>query len=169
MKINPKVLALVERQIGIEEFSSRVYLDMANWCGLKGYSGAQSYYNNRASEELKHRDKIINFLLDCNYPVKLKSIPEPDNTIVALEDTINSGLAHEQKVSAAIMEIMKAAEEVEDFNSEDFFIWFVNEQREEEATFIDLIDWSTQLGLFSTAPDYIKGMMRASLDEKLGG
>ena len=168
MIISPKVLPLVQKQVSIEEFSSRVYLDMANWCGFYGYKESESYYRGRAAEELTHRDKIFQFLLDCNYQVALIDIPKPDYSIKELEDTIKNALTHEQKVSKAILDIMKAAEEAEDFNAEQFFLWFVNEQREEESTYIDLIDWATKLGLYSSAPDWAKGIMRAQLDEYIG-
>ena len=169
MKLGQIVLDAVQAQITLEELSSRVYIDMANWCGFAGYSGAQAFFNKRASEELTHRDKIIAFLLDCNYMPKLTPVPAPGYAINSLEDCVKNGLAHEQKVSAAILEIMRKADmEPEDHNAEAFFQWFVNEQREEESIYIDLMGWCTKVGLFSDAPDWAKGMMRAQLDEKLG-
>ena len=168
MNISPECLKLVQRQVGIEEFSSRVYLALANWCGFNGYKDAQGYYMSRAAEELTHRDKIFTFLLDCNYEVSMGPIPAPEYPVTCLEDTITNALTHEKKVSASILEIMAMADEKEDENVEQFFLWFVGEQREEEATYIDLVDYATQLGLFDeSTPDWFKGSLRAELEERI--
>ena len=135
MKIRPDVLTLVQQQVGLEEYSVRVYMDMANWCGFNGFSGAQKFFNERAQEESTHRDKIIDFLLGCNYLPELAPIPSPAYALIALEDCINTGLVHEQKISAAIKKIMEIADsDPEDHVTCAFFQWFINEQVEEESS-----------------------------------
>ena len=167
MKINSKLIPLVERQLNIEEYSSRVYYDMANWCSFAGWKKAAEFYKERSEEELTHRDKIAQFLLDCSYPVNLKPIPVAEHKFSSLEDTITNGLTHEQKVSKAVLEVMSMAEESGDENTEAFFHWFVNEQREEEAIYTDLISYANKIGLFSDAPEWSKGMMRAQLEKRM--
>lgn len=167
MKTNPKVVPLVERQLNIEEYSSRVYYDMANWCSYAGWKKAAEFYRKRSEEELVHRDKITQFLLDCSYPVKLKPIPVPDYKLSFLEDTLTNGLAHEQQVSKSVLEIMSVAEDTEDENTEAFFHWFVNEQREEEATYSELLSYANQVGVFSDAPEWSKGLMRVQIEERM--
>ena len=168
MKIRPDVLTLVQQQVGLEEYSVRVYMEIANWCGFNGFSGAQKFFNERAQEESTHRDKIIDFLLGCNYLPELAPIPSPAYALNVLEDCINTGLIHEQKISASIKKIMETADsDPEDHVTCAFFQWFINEQREEEAIYLDLQAWCNQIGLFSDAPDWAKGMMRVELDEKL--
>jgi ferritin len=171
MKISDKVLKLANAQINLEEYSSRAYLMLATWCGSNDYRAAQAYYMSRSMEELTHRNKIIEFLLDCGYdpvfmPIQNDSSAKPKE----LEDTVTIALGHEQAVSKAILDIMQAADEdSEDCNSESFFMWFVNEQREEEATYIDILSFIDKIGLNSDAPNWAKGMMRIELEERIAG
>lgn len=169
MKIDQNILPLVTRQVNTEEYSSRVYLHLSNWCGYNGYKKAQAYFHKKAQEEDTHRDKLFNFLLDSDYPVMLNDVKRPDMTPSSLEDCVMLALKHEESVTASAVETLNAADNVKDRNTYTMFLWFTNEQREEEAVWIDVRDYATRLGLFdTTVPEYMKGMLRAQLEEVIG-
>ena len=55
-------------------------------------------------------------------------------------DAFEASLAHEQKVSEQIREIVRTADEVGDLDSRQLLNWFLDEQVEEEATVSGVIE-----------------------------
>lgn len=170
MDIAQSVLPLLGKQINLEEFSSRAYLNLATWCHANGWKLAGDYYKSRSTEELTHRDKIIKFLVDCGYSPVVANVDTPKDKPTSLEDTVAMALAHEQYVTKSIRALYKAADEAEDCNTENFLQWFISEQREEESTYIDLLDYCDRIGLGANgSPDYAKKLARIELEERIAG
>ena len=69
----------------------------------------------------------------------LLPIERPDKTIRGHLDPLQYALEHEQYVTRLIHEIYKAADDVNDYRTMQFFDWFVKEQGEEEKNAEDLI------------------------------
>ena len=169
MRINNKTLALVQKQITNEMFNANTYLHMANWCGYNGYKAMESMFRSQYEGELGHRDRFINLLLESGYMPEITTIDSPKVNILVLEDCVRSALKLEQKTTMEICAISDAAEEgsKKDHNVYQAIQWFIEEQREEEDMFIDMMDFCTNIGLFDKeTPEWAKKGLRNELEKR---
>jgi ferritin len=168
MKINDKTLALVQKQIMNEMFNANTYLHMANWCGYNGYKVMEKMFRKQYEGELDHKDRFISLLLESGYMPEIMAIEAPKVSIGVLEDCVRNALKLEQKTSMEICAISDAAEEgKKDHNVYQAIQWFINEQREEEDMFIDMMDFCTNIGLLDkNTPEWLKGSLRNELEKR---
>lgn len=69
----------------------------------------------------------------------LKKIDSPPNEFGTPLETLKEVLKHEEQVTASINKLYKVAMEENDFATQIFLQWYVNEQVEEEANAADVI------------------------------
>lgn len=168
MRISTKTLPLLQKQIMNETTNSLKYTHLANWCSYNGYNNVAKLMRNQAEDELGHRDRFITLLLDSGYMPEAFATEKFDFTINTLEDVVKLGLKTEQKTTAEIVAIAEAASDDMDCNVKEFSMWFINEQREEEALFIDMMDFCTNIGLFDKdTPEWAKKQMRNELEKRV--
>jgi ferritin len=157
--LDKKVKELINDQINKEFYSSYLYLDFANYYYDKGLNGFANWYDVQAKEELDHALLMRTYLQNNGESVTFAQIDKPDGVYNDLEDPLKMALEHEQYVTSLINKIYKAASEVDDFRTMQFYDWFVKEQGEEEKNSDDLIK---KFDLFGRDP---KGLY--SLDQEL--
>ncbi len=151
-----------------ETTNSMKYIHLANWCAYNGYNAVAQLMRNQANDELGHRDKFIGLLLDSGYMPEAVATEKFTFEIGALEDVVKVGLRTEQKTTAEITAIALAADADMDCNVKQFMMWFIEEQREEEALFIDLMDFITNIGLLDKdTPEWAKKQMRNELEKRV--
>ena len=168
MKVSQKVMPLIQKQIMHETTNSMKYIHLANWCAYNGYNATAQLMRNQAGDELVHRDKFIGLLLDSGYMPEAVATEKFTFEIGALEDVVKIGLKTEQKTTAEIVAIALAADADMDCNVKEFMMWFIAEQREEEALFIDMMDFCTNIGLFDKdTPEWAKKQMRNELEKRV--
>lgn len=167
IKSSAVVKELQKRVLGEWE-SIAVYARLADWCNLNAYEGAAKWFASYVVEETMHRAKVSDFLTAQGVMPVSASMGSLDVNVSSLEDCVDVWVEAMQKATAQILDVVRVAEEAEDYNVCNFMQFFVMDQREGEALAIQHKDWCTNIGLFSNAPDWAKGMMRAELDEKLG-
>ena len=102
--------------------------------------GFANYMKKQAKEELGHAQRIYDYLLLRNEKITYKRIEAPETDWVNPQDVLDGALEHEKSVTAQINEIYKTAKELNDFATENFLKWFVEEQLEEEEKFRNLKD-----------------------------
>ena len=137
--LDKKVRDLINEQITKELYSGYLYLDFANYYYDQGLDGFANWYDVQAQEERDHAMMMRTYLHDNGEKVELLEIPKPDKEYSSLADPLKYGLEHEQYVTSLINTIYKAARDVDDFRTMQFFDWFVKEQLEEEKNADDLI------------------------------
>ncbi len=134
-----KIKDLIIGQINREFYSAYLYLDFANYYYDKGLDGFANYFDIQAQEERDHAMMMRKYLLDNGERVTLEAIEKPDKTYEGIEDPLRFSFEHEKFITASINEIYKAAGEINDFRTMQFFNWFVKEQGEEEKNADDLL------------------------------
>ena len=137
--LDKKVRDLINDQINKELYSGYLYLDFANYYYDQGLDGFANWYDVQAQEEQDHAMMMRTYMFDNGEKVELLAIDKPDKEINSLEDPLRFGLEHEQYVTSLINAIYKAARDIDDFRTMQFFDWFVKEQGEEEKNAEDLI------------------------------
>lgn len=137
--LNQKMEEAINAQINAELYSAYLYLSMATWFEEQQLPGFSVWMRVQAKEEMTHALRFHNFVNDRGGRVKLTPIDGPptdwDSPLAVFEAT----LAHEQKVTGLINDLMALAIEENDFASQGFLGWFVDEQVEEEAGATDLV------------------------------
>ena len=128
--------AQLNRELG----AWHLYYSMSAYFEEHNFSGFAKWMRKQASEEQVHAQKIYDYLVDRNGTVKLAALTAPkaswNGPLEAFEDAYN----HECRVTEFIHGILDAAQKEKDPASASFLQWFIDEQVEEEATALDLVN-----------------------------
>ena len=87
----------------------------------------------KAKEEYEHAEKFGDYLLEIGAEYKLLPIEGPDYEFKDLREPLVFQLEHEKLVTSLIHNLMKVAKEENDYATESFLRWYVDEQVEEES------------------------------------
>jgi len=125
----------LNEQVKWELYSAYLYLSMAAYFEDKGLTGFAHWMKAQTAEEFMHAMKFYNFIFERDGRVVLEEIPAPPTDWESPEAVFEYAYKHEQEVSARINKLMSLAKKMEDYATENFLQWFVEEQVEEEASF----------------------------------
>ncbi|MGO1544493.1 MAG: ferritin [Gulosibacter sp.] len=139
MKIDQKYADAINEQITLEHTASLVYRQLAADMEAIDLTGMAAWFSAQAGEELEHAEKFTQYLLDRDYHPVLKPIELSGDTVDNALDAFKASLAHEEKVSEAIRNLYRVADEVGDIDSRPMLHWFIDEQVEEESTVSEII------------------------------
>ncbi|WP_457570628.1 ferritin [Desulfovulcanus sp.] len=127
-------------QVNAEFYSSYLYLSMSAYFQGLNLSGFASWMKAQAQEELFHAMKFYNYIHERGGKVVLQAIEAPptewDSPLAAFE----AALAHEQKVTHLINDLVNLAIEEKDHATNNFLQWFVSEQVEEEDSVGEVVN-----------------------------
>ncbi|MCG6912103.1 MAG: ferritin [Deltaproteobacteria bacterium] len=130
--LNENVQNALNAQFNAEMYSSYLYLSMNGWFKSISLDGFANWMYQQAKEELVHAMKFYEFINQRGgrfIPAAIDTPPhEWDSPLAVFEDT----LAHEQKVTAMIDDLVEIADNERDHATHIFLQWFVTEQVEEE-------------------------------------
>jgi ferritin len=138
--LSDKMEAAINQQINAEMYSSYLYLSMATYFESISLGGFSNWMRQQAQEEMFHGMKMFDFVCDRGGRVTLKAIDEPPSEWSSVLDVIKNVLAHEQKVTGLINNLVNLALDERDHATNIFLQWFVSEQVEEEDTAGGLVD-----------------------------
>jgi len=147
--LSSKMQAALNGQINAEYYSSYLYLSMAAYAESVNLKGFANWFRIQAQEEMLHAMKFFDFVHDRRGRVELKPIEGPATQWESPLAVFEATLQHEQHVTALINKLMQQAASENDFATQTFLQWFVNEQVEEESTADGIIQ---QLKLVENAP-----------------
>lgn len=129
---NSSVQDAMNEQIKMELTSAYAYLAMSACFEEQNLSGFARWMRLQAEEELEHAMKFFGFIHDRGGRVALQALDQPKAQYESALAAFETALHHEQRVSAAINAIYTLAVRENDFASQSFLDWFVDEQVEEE-------------------------------------
>jgi len=138
--LNDKMVAALNKQILEEAYSSNLYLSMASWCEVNGMNGCSDFMYEHAVEEREHMMKIFRYVNEMDAQAIVPALPQPPTEYASIQDVFSSTYKHELIVTASINSIVALCNELDDYATLGFLQWFVEEQREEEATFKEILD-----------------------------
>lgn len=138
--IKKNVEKAVNEQIKKEEFSSRLYLQMASWCEVNGFKGAADFLYAQAEEERLHMLKFVHYLNDRGGHAKMMSMEQPPFEFKNITDIFEQVMKHEEFITASINDVYEVTLNEKDYTSGSFLQWFINEQIEEESTMSNILD-----------------------------
>lgn len=159
--LSSKMQEALNEQINAEFWSAFLYLSMSADFASKGLMGFSNWMYVQYKEEEDHAHRIFNYIIDRNGKPEIKAIKAVKTTWKTPLEALKDALAHEQKVTAMIDNLVTIATQEKDYATQSMLQWFVDEQVEEEKTVHGLID---DLGLIK---DNTYGLY--SIDKELGG
>ncbi|WKD60525.1 putative ferritin-1 [Corynebacterium ciconiae DSM 44920] len=131
-KFNDQVTAEIE--------ASMIYLQLSYELENKGLTGMAAWMRAHSTEEMEHAERFSTHLLNRDVVPQINTVSVPEMKVVQPIDAFKLALEHEKKVSEMIRDLVRAADEVSDFDSRPMLNWFLDEQIEEEATVAEIID-----------------------------
>ncbi len=130
----------LNKQINAELYSAYLYQSMAAYFEDKSLAGFASWMDLQVGEERLHARKIYDYVNERDGRVILEGIEKPKSDWNSNLEVFEDSLAHEEKVTAMINDLVALAAEEKDYATHSFLQWFVDEQVEEEATFGEIVD-----------------------------
>jgi len=127
-------------QINRELYSSYLYLSMCAYVQRLGLPGMANWMKVQAMEELTHANKFFDYVLERNGKVMLREIEQVPTEFGNVIEIFAKVLEHEEYISESINKLVDISIEVGDHASRSMLMWFVDEQVEEEANVINILD-----------------------------
>jgi bacterioferritin B len=127
-------------QIGREFVAAHQYTAVGAYYERLTFPRLAKFFFDQAEEERGHAMRMVSYLNDTGSDVRLGEIAAPKNEFADHVEPIRLSLEHEKKVTIAISKLYEIARETNDYASESFMQWFVDEQVEEEASMSSLLE-----------------------------
>jgi ferritin len=141
-----KVENILNLQIEREDYSSQLYLSMASWAENIGFEGVSKWFYAQAEEERLHMLKLVRYVNEREGKAVIPGIETPPKEFGDIFEVFKKVLAHEKFISGSINEIVAVCIAENDFTTQSWIQWFVNEQIEEESGVKALLDKLNLLG-----------------------
>ena len=135
-----KVYDLINEQINKEFFSAYLYMAIADYYEEAGLDGFANWYMLQAQEERDHALIFRNYMHANGKKITLGAIEAPEVHFEDFTAPLEAALAHEEYITASINTIYEAAVEAKDYRTQQFLVWFIDEQMEEEENANAMID-----------------------------
>jgi ferritin len=113
---------------------------MSAYSQTLGLPGMANWMKIQAQEELTHANKFFDYVHERNGKVMLLAIEAVPTEFGSVIETFEKVLEHEQFVTDFINNLVDISIEVSDHASRSMLMWFVDEQVEEEANVVVILD-----------------------------
>jgi ferritin len=144
--ITKKMGDRINEQINKEMYSAFLYMAMSAKMSGAGYHGVAKWLMIQYHEEMFHAMKFYRYLEDQGFAPAIKAIAAPELKGTTVKALFEQVLEHEKHVTASIHEITALATSENDYATEAFNAWYVNEQIEEEKNATEILQTLELLG-----------------------
>jgi len=141
-----KLALAVNDQIQAEFQSAYLYLAMSAWCAQANLPGFAHWLRLQWQEETMHATKLFDFVHSRGGAAHLKALEEPKSTYTSLVNIFESVREHEVYITSRINGLYELAVNEKDYPLQIVLQWYINEQVEEEATVIEIIERLRMVG-----------------------
>lgn len=138
--LSEKMVSKLNDQLGIEFFSSNIYLQMSAWSDSQGLENCASFFREHAAEEMLHMNKMFDYMCEKGSMPVLSQIGKPQSEYTSIHQVFEAAFQHEKYVTGTINDLVSVAYDEKDWASFNYLQWFVAEQVEEEALFSKVLD-----------------------------
>lgn len=144
--INVDVMDLLNQQIAKEAHSAASYLAMASWCDQNALTNSAQLFYDQATEERDHQMKIFHFINNNGGTAYAPEVKNILHDFSSLQEVYESALEQEIGITESIHNIVAKCRKAQDFRTEQFLDWFVQEQAEEEQKMRAILDLFDLMG-----------------------
>lgn len=135
-----KIQDAINNQIAYEGYASNFYLSLAYWCDDQALEGCKKFFLRQSDEERMHMLKLYEYMSESGIMPITPAIEQPPITYKSIQEAFQKVFEQERKVTESIHNILKLAIAENDYNTQNFLQWYVDEQREEEAVIRTILD-----------------------------
>lgn len=140
MSMKPKLVDAFNIQIQAEFQSSYTYLGMAAWFAEQNLPGFAQWMRVQWQEETMHAMKLYDFLHNRGESVTLRPLAAPVKKYTSAVQVFEQVRKHEMAITASINALYELALKEKDLPAQIVLQWFINEQVEEEALVVEIIE-----------------------------
>jgi ferritin len=144
--ISQKIQDQVNEQIQAEFQSGWLYLALAGWFEEKSLEGFAHWMKEQWKEEQKHAMKFYNHVINRDGKVELYALDKPQIEGDNVEAVFEKVLEHEQYITKRINKLYDLAREENDNPLRVLLQWFIDEQVEEEANALNILEKIKMVG-----------------------
>lgn len=137
--IAPELVKAINEQIGHEFGAGLQYLSIAAHFEKERLMLLAKLFFDQAEEEKEHAMKLVRYLLETQSELSIPGVPAPRPAFDSAEEAVEAALRWEQTVTGQINHLMDLAVGQNDYLSQGFLQWFVDEQLEEIAKMSQLL------------------------------
>lgn len=144
--MSKKMQDALNAQINAEWYSAYLYLAMTSYFTSVNLVGMATWMRVQTQEEMFHGIKMYDFINERGGRALLKAIEQPPAEWDSALAVFENGLAHEQKVTALINDLVDLSMAERDHATTIFLQWYVTEQVEEEANASGIVSKLRMIG-----------------------
>ena len=134
-----RFVAELNAQIAREFAAAHQYTAIAAWYAAETYPRLAGFFYEQADEERGHALKMVDYLLDTGEEVDFGAIDKPRGDFDDHVAPIRPRSRRSSRSRSTSRKLFEVARETNDYRSEQFVHWFLEEQTEEEASMRDLL------------------------------
>lgn len=138
--MNNSLTIALQKQFNKERFNSAQYAALSAALSFRNWTGAAKYMMDNSEDELSHANKFADYMTDRGIMPVLEIVEKPialneDNYLLAFQHALDL----EQATTEAINQLFFICESSEDPQTEQFLLWFLEEQTKSERELSDHI------------------------------
>ena len=157
MLISRELASALNEQVGREFGASMQYVSIAAYFSGRHLKLLSKLFLTQAEEERQHALKFVQYILDTKADLRIPAIAAPKPTFTSAEEAAGAALEWEKEVTRQITQLMDIAVKQNDYLSQSFLQWFIDEQLEE------VVKMETLLGVISQSGERNLLMVEAYL------
>jgi ferritin len=138
--ISDALYKLFVLQIVHEIQNSFIYKNISSHLLRIGLSNLGEYFKKASEEELEHRDKLIDYLVDRNIPIEIPNVEMLQVDMSSVLGIAQFTLDREEGTTAMIKSMVSQSNTDGDYLAYNFLLLFLEMQRQEEAESQTLLD-----------------------------
>lgn len=138
--ISDKIVKALNEQLNAELYSAYIYSAMQAYFHSVNFDGFANWMCVQAKEENVHAAKFYKFIVERNGRVELEAVAKPQKDWKNALDVFEAAYKHEQYITGRINNLVELAKAEKDYATESFLKWFIDEQVEEEANALKIVD-----------------------------
>jgi ferritin len=129
--ISQTLAKALNQQIGNELGASLQYVSIGAFFYQRQLTLLSKLFMKQADEEREHAMKFVEYLLQTKGGLEIPAIAAPTRTFASAEAAVEAALNWEHEVTRQITALMEIAVKDNDYLSQSFLQWFIDEQLEE--------------------------------------
>lgn len=131
MLISSELAQAINEQIGHEFGASFQYVQIAAYFEAQRLKLLSKLFFEQAEEEKEHAMKFVHYLVDTQSELRIPAVPEGKYKFASAEEAVAAALGWEEEVTRQVNHLMDIACKQDDYLSQGFLQWYVDEQLEE--------------------------------------
>lgn len=138
--ISGSVLSELNRQYNQELGAAHGYRALSLWCDAQNFKGFARFFAKQVAEEYVHAAKFSAYIIDRGEMPETAGLPAPKTNYKSVLEAAQTAQGMEQHNSKGIYAAYEAAMTAKDYSTTVFLQWFINEQIEEEAWALEMVE-----------------------------